>query len=48
MVSGDSAGGNLALSLLLRLQSKGAEMPAAAVTWHLCFVVVVLEEQRNP
>ena len=31
VVSGDSAGGNLALSLLLRLQSKGVEMPAAAV-----------------
>lgn len=35
VVSGDSAGGNLALSLLLRLQSKGVEMPAAAVTCHL-------------
>ena len=31
LVSGDSAGGNLALALLLRLQAEKAEMPAGAV-----------------
>ncbi|CAE7386685.1 est [Symbiodinium natans] len=31
VVSGDSAGGNLALALLLKLQAIGAEMPAGAV-----------------
>ncbi|CAK9117045.1 unnamed protein product [Durusdinium trenchii] len=31
VVSGDSAGGNLALSLLFRLQARGSSMPAGAV-----------------
>ncbi|CAJ1386156.1 unnamed protein product [Effrenium voratum] len=31
VLAGDSAGGNLALALLLRLQATGAEMPAGAV-----------------